>query len=509
MVGGNDRPTPLSEVSDAPPDRRRWAALAVLCTATFIVILDGSIVFVAVPPMTVELGLSASAVQWMLSSYLLAFGGLLLLGGRMADLLGRRRIFMAGGVLLAVASLLCGLAPNAEILIGARVLEGFAAAIMTPTALSILTTTFREGRERNRALGFWPSAGGIGGTTGALLGGPLNEWFGWGAIFLVNIPFALAMVVLSPMVLKESYGRDRTRTFDVAGALTSSIAMVLLVYAIVDAPHAGWWTTQTIGLFAAVVVLLALFVRIEKRSAAPLVPLKYFRSRAFVGGNLVVLAVGMAVHGAMSFVTTQYAQAVLGYSAMQFGLMFSVMTLLSIVGSMLAGGVLIARFGQRAVAIGALTLIGLGCLAMVPISPQGSFVGDMLLGMAIFGPGLGAGSVVGQSAALSGVSERDAGVASGMTTAAFMVGGSLGIAVLTTVTVAQTAGPTPAAITDGFSAAYAVGITFAVAGIIAAVTLLRGRHATVPTAVAGGAGTVQPIDTDDAGGPVDPGRRAA
>lgn len=498
MVGGNDRPTPLAEVPATPTDRRRWAALAVLCTATFIVILDGSIVFVAVPPMTVELGLSATAVQWMLSSYLLAFGGLLLLGGRMADLLGRRRVFMAGGVLLAVSSLLCGIAPNAEVLVGARVLEGFSAAIMTPTALSIITTMFREGRERNRALGFWASAGGVGGTTGALLGGPLNDLWGWGAIFLVNIPFALAMVVLSPVVLRESYGRDRTRTFDVAGALTSSVAIVLLVYAIVEAPHAGWWSTRTVGLLVAAVVLLAVFVQVEKRSAAPLVPLRYFRSRAFVGGNLVVLAVGMAVHGAMSFLTTQYAQAVLGYSALEFGLMFSVMTLLSIVGSMLAGAVLIARFGQRAVAVGALTLLGLGCLAMVPISPQGSFVGDMLLGMALFGPGLGAGSVVGQVVALSGVPERDAGIASGMTTAAFMVGGSLGIAVLTTVTVSQTTGTSPAAITDGFSAAYAVSITFAVAGIVAAVALLRGRSATVAVGT-----TVHHLDAGD------PGRRAA
>lgn len=491
MAHGEDRTNSLTEAPEAPPDRRRWAALALLCTATLIVILDGSIVFVAIPSMTAELGLTPTVVQWVLSAYLLSFGGLLLFGGRLADVLGRRRIFMVGGSLLALSSLFCALAPNAEILIGARVLQGISAAIMTPTALSIITTTFREGRERNRALGIWSSAGGIGGTLGALLGGPLTAGLGWGGIFLVNIPFAVVMVALSPVVLRESYGKDRTATFDLAGALTSTAALVLLVYAIVEAPTAGWGSARTLLLFAAAVVLLMVFVAIERRSTAPLVPLRYFRSRTFIGGNLVLLTVGMAVHGAMSFLTTQYGQVVLGYSAIEYGLMFSVMTVLTIGGSVLVGNVLINRVGLRPVAVASLLLLGLGCLAMTPISPQGGFVSDMLLGMALFGPGLGAGAVVGTAAALTGVPERDSGVVSGATSAAFQLGGGLGIAILTTVMVSNTAGQDPlTALTAGLSAAYAVGAMFAIAGIVAALTLLgrRTRTATlraVTTAPAG------------------------
>ena len=465
-----------------------------LCLATMIVILDGSIVFVAVPSMAAELHLTPNAVQWVLSAYLLSFGGLLLFGGRLADVLGRRRIFMVGGALLALSSLLCGLAPNAEILIAARVLQGISAAIMTPTALSIITTTFTEGRERNRALGIWSSAGGIGGTLGALLGGPLTQGLGWGWIFFVNIPFAVLMVALSPVVLRESYGRERVRSFDLAGALTSTAALVLLVYAIADAPAAGWLSTRTIGLFVAVIVLFAVFVGIERRSKAPLVPLRYFRSRTFIGGNLVLLAVGMAVHGAMSFLTTQYGQVVLGYSAIEYGLMFSVMTVLTIGGSVLVGNVLINRVGLRPVAIASLTLLGLGCLAMTPISPQGSFVTDMLLGMALFGPGLGAGAVVGTAAALTGVPDRDSGVASGVTSAAFQIGGALGIAVLTTVMVTNTVGADPlSALTNGLSAAYAVGVVFAALGIVAALVFL-GRRSTATAETA----TVSPIATGPA-----------
>ncbi len=456
------------------PQPRRWLALAVLCAATFIVILDGSIVFVAVPSMAVRLHLTPGSVQWVISAYLLAFGGLLLLGGRMADLLGRRRIFMIGGALLAVSSLLCGLAWSGDVLIGARVLQGMSAAIMTPTALSILMNTFKEGRARNRALGAWSSAGGVGGTIGALLGGPLTEGPGWGWIFFVNVPVAILMVALSPRVLRESYDRSRARTFDVAGALTSTAAMVLLVYAIVNAPTAGWVSEQTIGLLVAVVGLLAVFVVIERRSAAPLVPLRYFRSAGFLGGNIVLLAVGMAVNGGMGFIMTQYAQVVLGYSPVQFGLMFAVMTVLTILGSTLAGGPLVSRFSPRPVAIGGLLLIGLSCLTLTGIHTHGSFTGDILLGMILFGPGLGAGFVAGTIAALAGVPERDSGFASGVTTAAFHVGGALGIAILSTVAITNAVGPNPVtAMVTGFRSAYGVGVVFAAVGIVAAVAFLR------------------------------------
>jgi EmrB/QacA subfamily drug resistance transporter len=455
------------------PDPRRWKALAVLCAATFIIILDGSIVFVAVPSIAMDLQLTPSGIQWVVSSYLLSFGGLLLLGGRAADLLGRRRMLMVGGVLLAISSLACGLAGSEETLIVARVVQGLSAAIMTPTALSIITTLFREGRERNKALGAWSSAGGVGGTAGALLGGPLIEGPGWAWIFYVNIPVAILMVALAPVLIRESYDRDRVRSFDVAGALTSTVAMVMVVYAIVDAPVAGWDSGQTIGLFVAAGVLLLLFLAIESRSKAPLLPLHHLRSKALVGGNLVMLSVGMAVHAAMGFLMTQYAQIVLGYSAVEFGLMFAVMTVLTIVGSTLAGGPLVTRFGPRPTAVAALALLTVSCLVLTEISPTGSFVDDMLLGMLIFGPGLGAGFVAGSIASLTGVVERDAGLASGLNNAGFHIGGALGIAIVSTVAITQGEGPNPiVAMADGFAAGFGVAALFGVFGILVSLVLL-------------------------------------
>ena len=467
----------------APPDPRRWKALAVLVAATFIIILDGSIVFVAIPSMAVDLKLTPTAIQWVLSSYLLSFGGLLLLGGRMADLLGRRRMFIIGGSLLAASSLFCGLAWNGDVLITARVVQGLAAAIMTPTALSILMNTFREGRERNIALGWWSSAGGIGGTVGSLLGGPLTQGPGWGWIFFVNVPVAVVMVALAPLVIKESFDKERARTFDVAGALTSTAAMVILVYAIVDAPTAGWSSGKTIWKLISAAILLGVFTLIERRSQAPLLPLRYFRAKGFVGGNIVLLAVGMAVHGGMGFVLTQYSQAVLGYTPVQFGLMFAVMTVLTIVGSMLAGGPLVLRFGPRPVAIAGLLLVGASCLTLTQLDVPGSFGTDMLLGMVLFGPGLGAGFVAGSIAALTGVPERDSGIASGVSNAAFHVGGALGIAIMSSVAVSTAAGPNPlVAITHGFNNAFAVALIFAGVGILASLILLGRSKASVSVA---------------------------
>lgn len=464
---------------------RRWAALAVLCAATFIIILDGSILFVALPSMARDLGLSQSAVQWVPSSYLLSFGGLLLLGGRMADLLGRRRMFILGAALLAVSALVCGLAWSVDVLIAARVVQGCSAAMMTPTALSILMNMFPEGRERNKALGAWSSAGGIGGTTGSLLGGPLTAGPGWSWIFFVNIPVALLVVVLSPLLLRESYDRDRARTFDLAGALTSTVALVLVVFVIVSAPQVGWLSAQTIGILVAAIALLVAFALVERRSVAPLLPLRYLRSKAFVGGNLVIFAVGMAVFGGMGFILTQYAQTVLGYSPVQFGLMFAVMTVLTIAGSTLAGGPLVIRFGPRPVAVAGLLLIGLSCLSLTRISATGSFVHDMLLGMLLFGPGLGATFVAGSIAGLAGVPARDSGMASGMNNAAFQIGGALGIAILSTVAISAAHGSNPrVAMATGFQASFAVGIVFAGLGIVAALALLgRPRKSATTTVI--------------------------
>src|SRR3954462_12654430 len=282
---------------NSQPDPQRWKALALLCTAFFMVILDSAIVVVALPSIDADLGFSDGDMQWVLSAYLLSFGGLLLLGGRAADLLGRRRVFMGGTMLFALASLACGLAVSVAGLIGARVVQGAAAAIMTPTALSIVTTTFTEGAERNKALGIWAAIGGIGATAAWLVGGPITEGLGWEWIFFINVPVALAVVLLSPVLLRESRDQQRSPRFDLAGAVTITGALVALVYAVVEAPRAGWAGGQTLGLLALSAALLGLFAWIEARSAAPLAPLRLFRSRALVGGNLLMFALGTLAFG--------------------------------------------------------------------------------------------------------------------------------------------------------------------------------------------------------------------
>src|SRR5215216_931904 len=313
-------------------DPRRWKALALLCVAFFMVILDSSIVVVALPSIDADLAFSAGDLQWVLSAYLLSFGSLLLLGGRTADLLGRRRLFMLGTGLFALASLACGFAGSAAALIAARVVQGMAAAIMTPTALSIVTTTFVEGPERNKALGVWAAIGGIGATAAWLVGGPITEGLGWEWIFFINVPVGLALVALSPVLLRESRDLERERRFDVAGALTITAALVALVYAVVEAPTTGWGDGRTLGLLGISAALIALFAWIESRSRTPLAPLRVFRSRALVGGNLVLFALGMLAFG-MPFTLTQYAQGVLHYSPLEFGVASVVMPVTAALGS--------------------------------------------------------------------------------------------------------------------------------------------------------------------------------
>src|SRR5262245_6075234 len=385
------------------PGLRRWLALALLGTAFFMVILDGTIVYVALPQIAADLAFSADGVQWVMSAYLLCFGGLLLLGGRCADLLGRRRVFMVGVGLFVCSSLLCGLAWSAAALIGARVLQGVSAAIMAPTALSILMTVFPDGPERNRALGIWGGIGGVGATAGLLLGGPVTAAFGWQGVFFINAPVGLAVLAFSRQLLPESTDAGCARCFDVAGAATVTSALVLLIYGIAGAPAAGWTGARTIAPLGASVVLFALFGLIEARSRGPLVPLRIFRARALVGGNLVLLTAGMSVDGTLLIVTL-YAQNVLGYSPVQFGLMTAVLTVTSVVGAYTAQAV-VTRTGPRPVAAAGMALAGTGCLLLTQVSVDGSYWRDIFFGLLIFGPGLGAAFVASQIAALSGVAE--------------------------------------------------------------------------------------------------------
>lgn len=453
-----------------------WKALALLCTGFFLITLDSSIVLVALPSIGADLGRSVADLQWVMSAYMLGFGGLLLLGGRAGDLLGRRRIFIVGLGLLAVASLGAGLAGSATTLIAARAAQGVAAAVMAPAALSILMTTFAEGPERNRALGAWATTGALGGTAGSLIGGPITDAFGWEWIFLVSVPVAIAVALLSPRLLRESRAEPARRRFDVAGAATVTASLLALVYAVVEAPALGWGDPLTLGLFAVSALLAATFVAIESRSAAPLAPLRLFRSRAVVGGNLLLAMLGMMAFG-MPFVLTQYAQEVLDWSPIQFGLAFVVMPLMVAVGSTI-GQAVASRGGLLRVAIVGMALSGLGCLLLAQVPVDGSYLGNILPGGLVFGAGLGAAYVAGSIASLTGVAEADAGVASGLNNASFQIGGAVGVAILSTVAVSASDGPDRlAALTAGYQSAFAAAIAFAAIGLAVALLLLGRRAA--------------------------------
>ena len=474
---------PRTPHAPARPDPRRWKALALLCTAFFMVILDSAIVLVALPSIDADLAFSAGSLQWVLSAYLLSFGGLLLLGGRAADLLGRRRMFLAGTCLFALASLGAGLAGSTEALLTARVVQGVAAAIMTPTALSIVMTTFPEGVERNKALGIWGSTGAIGGTAAWLVGGPITDGLGWQWIFFLNVPVAGVVVALAPVLLRESRATPERRRFDVAGAVTVTGALVAAVYAVVEAPDTGWGAPQTLGLLALAAVLIAAFAGIEARSAAPLAPLGVFRSRSLVGGNLVLFALGTMAFG-VPFILTQYAQEVLHWSPIHFGLASVVMPVTAVFGTATAQAIA-TRGGVRAVAVVALASTGVACLLLTRVSVGGSYLGDLFFALLVLGPGIGGAFVAGSIASLTGVAETEAGLASGLNNAAFQIGGAVGVAILSSVAVSGAHGADPlAALTAGYRSAFTAAIAVAALGMVAAGLLLGRRREGRPAPVA-------------------------
>jgi EmrB/QacA subfamily drug resistance transporter len=468
---------PVGRPAPAPAvDSRRWWALALLCGAFLMVILDASIVIVALPSIGADLGFSEQGLQWVISAYALTFGGLLLLGGRAADLLGRRRVFMVGVVFFTAASLLCALAWSDDALIAARAVQGVGAAIMTPTALSIISTTFPEGSERNKALGIWGGLGGIGASAGWLIGGPLVDGPGWEWIFFINIPLGLAGLALSPVLLRESRAALTQRSYDPAGALTITGALGLLVYAVVEAPDVGWGDARTILLFAGSALLLAAFALIESRHRAPLVPLRLFRSRTLVGANLVMLLFGTVAFG-VPFILTLYAQQVLGYSAVRFGLGTVVLAVMVAVGS-IVGQALVLRVGFRPVAAAGGTLMGGGSALLTQVSVGGSYFGDIFLGLLIAGAGIGLTFVTATVAALAGVAEHESGLASGLSNTALQIGAALGVAITTTVAVSRSEdyraandGANPLAVlTEGYQSAFVA--CAVLAGIGAALALL-------------------------------------
>jgi EmrB/QacA subfamily drug resistance transporter len=463
---------------------RRWQALTLLGTAFFMIILDSTIVLTAIPSMQAELGLPVQLAQWVLTGYALAFGGLMLLGGRIADLWGRRRVFVAGLALFGLSSLACGLAWTAGVLLAARAVQGTAAAIMAPTALALLMTTFPEGPDRNKALAVWGGLGGVGATAGLLAGGLITAALGWEWVFFLNVPVAAVLIALCPVLLRESRDTSTPRSVDVAGATTVTGALVLLVYAVVTAPDAGWASAHTVGLLVAAAVLFGLFLLIETRAKAPLVPLRIFRIRTLVAGNIVLFTVGLALDG-MLFPLTLYAQQVLEYSALQAGLLSAAMTVMSIVGAF-AGQAVVARIGLRRLAAAGIVPVVAGCVLLLGVSPEGNPLVEVLPAMLVFGAGLGGAFVACQIAALTGVRDEESGLAAGLIDTSFHLGNAIGIAIATSVAVVTTAavqladpGIAPAAaLTDGFRAAFGMTVVAAVLALVAALVLLP--RATAP-----------------------------
>ena len=467
-------------MASAGLDPRRWWALALLCGAFFMVLLDGTITIVALPSIGADLGFARQDLQWVLSAYALTFGGLLLLGGRAADLLGRRRVFMAGVAVFTAASLMCGLAWSPAALLAARVVQGAGAAIMTPTALSIISTTFTEGAERNKALGIWGALGGIGATTAWLIGGPLVDGPGWRWIFFINIPVGLAALALAPVLLRESRAALTRRSYDPAGALTITGALVLLVYAVVKAPGTGWSDVRTILPLTGSALLLAAFALIESRHRAPLVPLRIFRSRTLATADALTVLIGTVAVG-MPFVLTLYAQQVLGYSALKFGVSSVVLALGATAGA-IAGQGAVLKAGFRPVAATGMALMAAGSLVLTQVSVHGSYFPDIFFGLLLCGLGIGLAFVTATVAALAGVAEHEAGLASGLSNTALQIGTALGVAIVTTVAVSRSAGlpgshkdANPlAALTEGYQSAFLACAVLAGIGLALAL-LLPGR----------------------------------
>ncbi|MFG1624569.1 MFS transporter [Kribbella sp. NPDC049227] len=454
-------------------EKKRWFALALLCLTGFMIILDASIVLVAVPSIERELTFSSGGVQWVPSGYALMFGGLLLLGGRISDLLGRRRVFMTGLVLFGACSLLCGFAWSGDALVLARGLQGAAAAVLAPSALSIVMTTFPSGADRNKALGIWGATSGVGGTAGSLIGGPVTDGLGWAWIFFINVPVCVLVLVLAPVLLMDSRGPGR-RGFDVAGAASVTAALIVLVYAVIEAPESS--VGRTVALIVVSALLFGLFVLVEKRSAAPLVPLRIFRSRSLVGGNLMTIAWGLAAFG-LNYIYTQYAQLALGVSAIRYGLMSAVLAAAAVVASMV-GQHLVTRVGPRRVGFVSLLIAGVGTTLMCMLTVDSGYFELAFWGLTIFGAGLGAGTVAGAIASLSDVAGEDSGVASGLQNASFQIGGAVGVAVLSAVATAATTGTTPIALTHGYRIAFVAVWSFIVVGLAGCGLLVSRKQST-------------------------------
>jgi EmrB/QacA subfamily drug resistance transporter len=473
----------------ADSERYRWLVLAVTVAAQFMVIVDVAVVNVALPAIEHDLHFSQESLQWVITAYAILFGGMLLLGGRLADLLGRRRLFMAGVAVFTLGSLLSGLAWSEGSLIVARALQGLGGALLAPAALSIVVTTFREGRDRNIALGVWGAASGAGGAVGVLLGGVLTSYLSWPWIFFVNLPVGVAVLAVSPRLLQESRAALTHRHFDVSGATSITAGLMVLVYAITRASQHGWTNAVTVGLLATAVALIAAFVAIEARSPAPLLPLRIFRLRTLSAANAIMLVIGTTAF-AQFFLITLYLQQVLRYSAIETGVAFITITV-AIVAASGPGQALTTRLGARPVLSAGLLLTAAGGALYARMPADGHYFWDVFPGLLVSGIGLAFSFVSVTIAGLSGVQSADAGVASGLINTSRQIGGAIGLAAVTTIIATATshfaqshavpASSSPA-LAHGFQVAFYALIGLSLAGAALAAVFVESRQRVTPAA---------------------------
>jgi EmrB/QacA subfamily drug resistance transporter len=459
-------------------ERRKWFALALLCVTQFVVVLDIAVVNVALPSIQADLGFSQENLQWVISAYALVFGGFLLLGGRLADILGRRSVFMVGLVIFSVGSLLCGLAWDEASLIGARALQGLGAATITPSALSILTTTFSEGRERNIALGAWGAVGGFGAAAGVLMGGILTDLLSWEWIFFVNVPVGIAAFALAPVLLRES--RDaHGQSHDIPGAVLVTSGLLLFVLGITQGRQWEWLSAKTIGVFALSALLLAAFALWEQRQREPLVPFSIFRLQTLTAANVAGFIMGTAMFS-MFLMLTLYMQEVLGFSPLRTGLGYLAVAGTAVIWANVAAAV-VNRIGVKPALIFGMSMLTAGLLYFTQVSVNGSYWADLFPGFLILGVAIPFAFVPITIAALAGTKPQEAGLASGLINTSQQIGGAVGIAILSTIAVSTTddavTGGTavPIALTDGFVNAFWAGAAIAFAGVLVSIFMVRGR----------------------------------
>jgi EmrB/QacA subfamily drug resistance transporter len=455
------------------------AVLGVVAVAQFMVILDASVVNVALPSIKVDLGFSEQSLSWILNAYTLIFGGFLLLGGRLADRLGRRRLFVTGIALFATASLICGVAQSEGMLLVARGLQGLGGALVSPAALSIILTTFAEGSERNRALAVWGAISGAGGAVGLLLGGAIVEALSWRWVFFINVPIGAVVLLLAPRIVPESRANAAGTGYDVGGAVTITLATMTLVFTLIKGNDWGWTSGRTLAGFAASALLLLTFVLIERRHEDPLIPLRIFTNRSVAASNATLLFVVAALFG-MFFFCTLYLQQVLGYNALKTGIAYLPLSLSLILASGLASR-LVDRFTPKPILVAGLLIATGGYALLARVTGHGDYASHVLPAMLVLGVGFGLSFVPLTIAATTGVAAGDSGLASGLINTTQQVGGSLGLAILASVSTSRIASaldggsPLPDALTHGFKGAFTIGAALCAAGFVLAMTLLPGR----------------------------------